>query len=125
MLQACMGTTNDNAHGHCSVVVEKSELDQLGVRFNNLLRNISKNNNSVTQLILNNSFVYNGIINRNCTFLASRWHCAVSCLQFKFKPYVPKVVEELIELRDNTIVLPGFTVGETDFMIESLCNNKF
>ena len=108
-----------------SLCRKASLLDQLGVRFNNLLRNISKNNNSVTQLILNNRFVYNGIINRNCTFLASRWHCAVSCLQFKSKPYVPTVVEELIELRDNTLLLPGFTVGETDFMIESLSNNKF
>ena len=65
-----------------------------------------------------NSVYLNGIIGSNRKMLAKRWNCNAADLRFKpVKRYERHVAEELIAIRDNELLLPGFDFFEIEQLI--------
>ena len=82
------------------------------------MKSVNSGPNSLVKLVHENSIYFNGIIGRNRQMLAKRWNCDAVDLRFKpMKHYEQHIAEELIAIRDNELLLPGFDFFEIEQLI--------
>ena len=120
MCQNDLENPKDYTHKHrAHILCHKFSLtDQLGLRFKKLMKYVNSDSNSLVKLVHENSIYFNGIIGRNRQMLAKRWNCNAAELHFKpVKRYEQHIAEELIAIRDNELLLPGFEFFEIEQLI--------